>query len=118
MKNLLSLSTILFVACILVASPPERLAHAADAGGAPAPAPPPPPPPGPAPAPSPAPGGDCSACFQCFASCTTTYGDCQRKCFAQPDIKSQQACAQACQGPIECAKNCPCSGCTVPGLPH
>jgi hypothetical protein len=121
MRKLGSAIFVAFVACIAVVSPPENSASADPPKPAPTPAPSPPPPPPPAPAPSPAPspapGGDCATCAQCVGACTTTYADCQRRCFGQPDIKSQQACAAACQSPIDCAKACPCAGCSIP-LPH
>jgi hypothetical protein len=114
MRNLSSAVAVAFVVCIVAVSPPEKIAAAADAG---APAPPPAPSPGPTPAPTPSPG-DCVTCAKCVAACGTTYADCLRKCFAQPDLPSQQACSAACQTPIECGKNCPCGGCAPPQLPH
>jgi hypothetical protein len=116
MRNLFSAVTVAFVICIAAVSPPEKAAAAADSG-----APVPPPPPGPSPAPTPAPSpnpGDCVTCAKCVAACGTTYADCLRRCFGQPDLPSQQACSAACQTPIECGKNCPCGGCAPPQLPH
>ena len=64
----------------------------------------------PAPTPSPAPGpSDCGTCAKCVGACGTQYADCQRKCFGQPDLPSQQACAAQCPSVLDCAKNCPCA---------
>jgi len=109
MRTLISVAAVAFLATLFVASPPVRTAAAADAGPAPAPSPAPPaPPPGPA---------DCGTCAKCVGACGTQYADCQRKCFGQPDIAAQQACAAQCPSVIDCAKSCPCAGCTVPGMP-
>jgi hypothetical protein len=111
MRSLFSVATVAFLACFALASPPIKSAAAAAAG-------PPAPAPSPAPSPSPSPGpADCATCAKCVGACGTQYAECQRKCFAQPDLPSQQACGAQCPSVVECAKNCPCSGCTVPGLP-
>ena len=109
MRSVVSVVTVAFLACLSVASPPVKIAAAADAG-APAPAPTPPPTPSPGPS-------DCATCARCVAACGARYAECQRKCLQQPDLPSQQACGAQCPSIVDCAKNCPCSGCTIPGLP-
>jgi len=107
MRNLFVLFAVALLGSVVVVSPPVRVAQADP------PAPPPAPPP-PAPAPP-----NCATCIQCVAACGTAYADCTRKCFAQPDIASQQACVAQCPTVVQCAQACPCSGCTnIPGLPN
>jgi hypothetical protein len=116
MRHLLAVLSLVLVVVVALVSPPARTALA-DSGAMPAQAPAPAPTPAPAPAP-PRPA-DCAACVQCVAGCGTAYADCSRKCFALPDIPSQQACVAQCPAVHVCAQACPCSGCAnIPGLPH
>ena len=114
MRHLLAALSLALVVVVALVSPPTRTALA-DGSAIPAQAPTPTPAPTPAP-PRPA---DCAACVQCVAGCGTAYADCTRKCFALPDMPSQQACVAQCPAVHVCAQACPCSGCAnIPGLPH
>lgn len=109
MRNLLAVAVVMFVATLALVSPPVTTASADQPA-------PPPPPPAPSPAPPPP---NCATCIQCVAACAPAYAECTRKCFAQPDFASQQACVAQCPTVVQCAQACPCSGCAnVPGLPH
>jgi len=111
MRHLLAIFVAATVVCVAMVSPPVRSA-AADGSSPPAPAP------TPAPTPAPPRPADCAACLQCVGACTSAYADCTRKCFAQPDLPSQQACVALCPSVAQCAQSCPCSGCVgMPGLP-
>jgi hypothetical protein len=108
MRNLFAVVAVAFVGSIVLSQP---LKYAAADQPAQPPAPPP--------APPPPPKVDCASCIQCVGACGTAYADCTRKCFAQPDFPSQQACVAACPTVVQCAQACPCSGCAnIPGLPH
>ena len=110
MRNVIAIVAVGVIGCIALASPPVRTARAQQPPPAPAP-------PAPSPAPAPAPPS-CATCLQCVGACGTAYADCTRKCFAQPDFASQQACTAQCPTVIACVAACPCAGCSVPGLPH
>lgn len=115
MRHIIAALATALVVCVAMVSPP--LGSAAADGTPPPPPPPPAPSPSPTPAPTPAPSApsNCAACAQCVAGCGPTYLACTGKCVGQPDM---QGCIAKCPTVPQCIQACPCSGCSIPGMPH
>ena len=114
MRQLIAVFAAAAIVCVAMVTSPVRNASAEGTTPPPPPQPSATPAPSAAPAPTPKPA-DCGACATCVAGCGPAYFACTSKCVGQPDMAG---CVAKCPSVQQCATACPCSGCSLPGMPH